>query len=156
MTLLHHTLHVAWQLCDKCPVCFHVHITWKLKLYTKSACYSTSSLVFIVKDFFIQIIRAVSREIFFPVLNIHFCTRRKMTDLLCCDVFSYSLKIKGTAVNPSLKFSSALSHPFAFAVQFAVFGKSYHKTWLVAADLYSSWNDEKQCRGSRNCLPSLF
>ena len=59
-----------------------------------------------------------------------------MTDLLCCDVFSYSLKIKGTAVKPSLKFSSALSHPFAFAVQFAVFGKSYHKTGLVAANLY--------------------
>lgn len=156
MTLLHHTLHLAWQLCDdKCPVCFHVHITWKLKLYTKSACYSTSSLVFI-KIFFIQIIREVSREIFFRVLNIHFCTRRKMTDLLCCDVFSYSLKIKGTAVKPSLKFSSALSHPFAFAVQFAVFGKSYHKTGLVAANLYSSWNDEKQCRGSRNCLLSLF
>lgn len=107
-------------------------------------------------DFFIQIIRAVSREIFFPVLNIHFCTKRKMTDLLCCDVFSYSLKIKGTAVKPSLKFSSALSHPFAFAVQFAVFGKSYHKTGLVAANLYSSWNDEKQSRGRRNCLPSLF
>lgn len=50
----------------------------------------------------------MSREIFFRVLNIHFCTRRKMTDLLCCDVFSYSLKIKGTAVKPSLKFSSAL------------------------------------------------
>lgn len=78
----------------------------------------------------------MSREIFFRVLNIHFCTRRKMTDLLCCDVFSYSLKIKGTAVKPSLKFSSALSHPFAFAVQFAVFGKSYHKTGLVAANLY--------------------
>ena len=37
-----------------------------------------------------------------------------MTDLLCCDVFSYSLKIKGTVVKPSLKFSSALSHPFVF------------------------------------------
>lgn len=35
-----------------------------------------------------------------------------MTDLLCCDVFSYSLKIKGTFVKPSLKFSS--SHPFVF------------------------------------------
>lgn len=54
----------------------------------------------------------MSRKIFFPVLNIHFCTRRKMTDLLCCDVFSYSLKIKGTVVKPSLKFSS--SHPFVF------------------------------------------
>ena len=56
----------------------------------------------------------MSREIFFPVLNIHFGTRGTINDLLCCDVFSYSLKIKGTSVKPSLKFSSALSHPFVF------------------------------------------